>query len=434
MNRDPDLKSSDPAVDDIVGPGRTEKIVRPEPVQTGRRISGWAKGIAGGACAGVVVAIAAGVLLARHPGRTRRLATDKGAAPSAQVGQASPPAPSVFAATHGGVAAAGGSGGAYASANVSGALVASAGGVGGTAPPAQRYRQWLVRHRYKMLEGQVRAAQAARAASPLQDSPMLQGSGSGGARARAMPSAPVWPGLGGGAADMQGQDANRRFLEAQSQRRGRGMLAHTRHAAVSRHELFAGSVVPAVLLTGIDSDLPGEIVAQVRQNVDNSLNPDEVLIPQGARLIGVYSSEVAYGQRRVLVAWRRIIFPEGATLALSGMPGTDSLGRAGFRDLVDNHYLRVFGSAFLISVLGAGAQLAQPQNAGALNTPGAAQQAAANLANGMDSAGANLLNRNLTIAPTLRIRPGYLFDVLVTRTVVLPAYRAVVPRHRAGVP
>jgi type IV secretion system protein VirB10 len=141
------------------------------------------------------------------------------------------------------------------------------------------------------------------------------------------------------------------------------------------------------MLTGIDSELPGTITAQVRQTVCDSLNPAVVLIPQGTRIIGEYSSEVAYGQSRVLVAWNRLIFPNGAMMDLKGMSGTDGEGQAGFHDRVDNHYMRIFGSAVLMSLLGVGAQLSQPQNADVLNTPSASQQAASALAQQMDNVG-----------------------------------------------
>ncbi|EGQ63527.1 conjugation TrbI family protein, partial [Acidithiobacillus sp. GGI-221] len=187
-------------------------------------------------------------------------------------------------------------------------------------------------------------------------------------------------------------------------------------------ELFSGSVIPAVLITGINSQLPGEITAQVRQNVYNSLNPSEVVIPQGSKLIGVYDSGVQYGQSRVLVAWSRVIYPNGETVDLRGMSGTNGLGEAGFSQITDNHYMKIFGSAFLISLLGAGAQLAQPQQSSAFSAPGAGQTATGAISQEMDSVGGDMLQKNLSIAPTLKIRPGYLFNVLVSKTMVLPPY------------
>lgn len=423
MKRESHTESARGAPEEITGPGRTEPIVRPAPPAGGRRLRPQAKGLLLGGAVTLVAAIAGGIALARHAGsRGQRGAVDHARHPEVEVGRAPPPAPPLRV-PQGGEAVEAGSLTAPGASLGTEALGASA--AEGALPPAMQYREWLVKEHYKTLEGAVQAAQAARAASPAPQGVAVSGEVANGEPGGPLPLSPGRGATGAegpAGARAYGATSNRRFLAAERRRRTAGVLPHRLHAAVSRHELFAGSVVPAVLLTGIDSDLPGEIVAQVRQDVDNSLNPDEVLIPQGARLVGIYRSEVAYGQRRVLVAWRRILFPDGATLDLAGMPGADGLGRAGFHDQVDNHYLRVFGSAFLISLLGAGAQLAQPQNAGALNTPGAAQQAEANLANEMNSVGANLLNRNLAIQPTLSIRPGYLFNVLVTRTVVLPPY------------
>ena len=133
---------------------------------------------------------------------------------------------------------------------------------------------------------------------------------------------------------------------------------------------------------------------------------------------------MAYGQRRVLVAWNQVIFPNGSTIDLKGMEGTDGQGQAGFRDLVDNHYMRIFGSATLMSLLSAGAQLSQPQNSNMLTAPSAGQEAAAAMGQELNMVGQNLLNRNLNIQPTLIIRPGYAFNVLVSRTMILPPYPA----------
>ncbi len=431
----------DPEVEDIVGPGRSEKIVKAAPEQTGRRIRRQAKAILLGGAVTVAGAIVIGVLLSGRSGGKRSGGLAIGAAPPELVGQATPPVaplpPQPIAGTEGAVPGRLGRESRSAELSEGGEGMRSEGlpaRPSGTMTPDGKYREWLVHQRYHVLEGEALAAQAARDAPlshGMNDHPAGQPVTDGGVAS--MPPVPVGPVSENGAiapgsegSDAHGQDADRAFL-ADAARRGKGGVLRARvEGPVSRHELFAGSVIPAVLLTGIDSDLPGELVAQVRQSVYDSLASNAVLIPQGARLIGAYSSEIAYGQRRVLVAWQRIIFPDGATLAIPGMPGTDGLGRAGFHDQVDNHYRRIFGSALLISMLGATTQLSQPQNAGALNTPSEGQQAAANLANEMDSVGANLLNKNLGIQPTLTIRPGYLFNVLVTRTLVLPPYPASV--------
>ena len=175
-------------------------------------------------------------------------------------------------------------------------------------------------------------------------------------------------------------------------------------------------------MTGIQSDLPGSITAIVRQTVYDSRHPEVVLIPQGTRLVGLYTSQIAYGQERVLVAWNRLIFPNGSTLDLGGMEGTDGLGEAGLADQVNNHYTRIFGSAILMSLLGAGAELSQPQNSSALTAPSMSQQTAAAVANELNQVGTTLIGKNLAIQPTLTIRPGYAFNVFVDRTIILKPY------------
>ena len=110
--------------------------------------------------------------------------------------------------------------------------------------------------------------------------------------------------------------------------------------------LRACFVIPATLISGINSDLPGQIVAQVSQNVYDTPVGRYLLVPQGSRLIGSYDSKVAYGQGRVLVAWQRIVFPDGKALDMGAMPGSDGAGYAGLADKTNNHYLRIFGSAF----------------------------------------------------------------------------------------
>ncbi|BAP87327.1 conjugation TrbI family protein [Burkholderiales bacterium GJ-E10] len=305
--------------------------------------------------------------------------------------------------------------------------------------PEQKYRQWLDEQRYKNLEGAILAAQSARLAKTVPEGAVPQG-----AQRPDPPGAAVAPsgdlgttlqnalaGLqpphGAAGAEPQGQQGaqqqNKAFLAAQSKSDGDYLPASVQPPR-ARHELFAGSVIPAVLVTGINSDLPGSISAQVRETVYDSLDPDVVLIPQGTRLIGQYSSDVAYGQRRVLVAWNQVIFPNGSTIDLKGMEGTDGQGQAGFRDRVDNHYMRIFGSAILMSLLSAGAQLSQPQNANMFTAPSAGQEAAAALGQELNMVGQNLLNRNLNIQPTLVIRPGYAFNVLVSRTMILSPYPA----------
>jgi len=191
-------------------------------------------------------------------------------------------------------------------------------------------------------------------------------------------------------------------------------------------ELKTGAVIPGVMITGINSELPGSIIAQVSQNVFDTANGAYLLIPQGSKLFGVYDSRVVYGQSRVLVAWNRIIFPDGSAVTLEAMPGSDMAGYAGFNDDVDNHYVRIFGSAVLMSLISGGLAYTMDSMS---STAGPYGQNAPSLQNEMTSAlgsqlgqtATKLLEKNLNIKPTLGIRPGYQFNVIVTKDMVFEA-------------
>ena len=122
---------------------------------------------------------------------------------------------------------------------------------------------------------------------------------------------------------------------------------------------MTGSVIPAILVSGINSDLPGPIVAQVSENVYDSASGKSRLIPQGSRPIGSYRSSASYGQSRVQIQWQRLIFPNTASMDIPAMPGTDEAGYPGFTDEVKNHYLRTFGTAALMSLISAGQAVGQ---------------------------------------------------------------------------
>jgi type IV secretory pathway VirB10-like protein len=198
-------------------------------------------------------------------------------------------------------------------------------------------------------------------------------------------------------------------------------LPAERTAALSPYELKAGSLIHAVMISGINSDLPGNIIAQVRENIYDTRTGNYLLIPQGARLFGRYDNQVAYGQSRVLVAWDRIIFPDTSSINLASMGGSDSSGYAGFTDQVNNHYGRIFGSAILMSVLEAGAQLSQPQTSTANAVPTTSQVIGASIGNQLAQTGNQLVQKNLSIQPTLEIRPGYEFNVMVSKDIIFPA-------------
>jgi type IV secretion system protein VirB10 len=180
------------------------------------------------------------------------------------------------------------------------------------------------------------------------------------------------------------------------------------------YELRAGFVIPAILISGINSELPGQIMAQVSQDVYDTSRSKWKLIPQGARLVGAYSSDVAYGQARVLVAWQRLIFPDGKAMDIGAMPGADSAGYAGFNDRVNNHYWKTFSSAFLMSAVTAGIATSQPENSG-YGRPSLGSAMSEAVGQQLGQVTAQLIAKNLNIAPTIEIRPGYRFNVIVTK-------------------
>lgn len=325
----------------------------------------------------------------------------------------------------------------------------------GMQTPAEQHKLWLEKKRYERIEGRILAADLALTADLSKGNPaggMRFGGGGGegdaadplarlaGIRTAAMNG--IQPGqaqatpslsglLGGGAvnpANLQlggdptvaAQERNREFLKEAGES---GYLPEMVKKRIGGHELAAGSIIPAVMLTGINSDLPGVITAQVRQTVYDTFDESTRIVPQGSRLVGRYSSQVASGQERVLVAWDELIFPNGNRINLRGMSGVDGVGQAGFHDKVDNHFFRTWGSAFMVSLLGVGAQLSQPQNSSYTTAPTAAQQSAAAVADSLNQAGSKVLEKNLNISPTLRIRPGYVFNIIVNKSVLFPAYR-----------
>jgi len=183
--------------------------------------------------------------------------------------------------------------------------------------------------------------------------------------------------------------------------------------ASSAYILQAGSVIPAALITGIRSDLPGQVTAQVTENVYDSPTGRILLIPQGARLIGEYDSEVGAGQERVLLTWDRLILPGGASIALARQPGADASGMAGLSDRTDHHWGRLLRAAFVSTLLGVGAELGSDADDRFVRALREGTQDATG------EAGRKLVERELRIAPTLTIRPGFAIRVLVTRDLVL---------------
>ncbi|NSZ09681.1 IncP-type conjugal transfer protein TrbI [Agrobacterium tumefaciens] len=225
-------------------------------------------------------------------------------------------------------------------------------------------------------------------------------------------------GLGGQNSDPNGQRSKEEFFNADL--KDLGYLPNRVVQQQSLYELKRGSVIPATLITGINSDLPGRITAQVSQNVYDSATGYRLLIPQGTRLFGRYDSKVSFGQSRVLVVWSDIIFPNGSTLQIGGMAGTDTEGYGGFKDKANNHYLKTFGSAVLIALIGTGIDMAVPESSTLAIQDTASDAARRNFAETFGRVADRTIQRNMDVQPTLEIRPGYKFNVLVDQDIVFP--------------
>lgn len=216
-----------------------------------------------------------------------------------------------------------------------------------------------------------------------------------------------------------GQDRKLAFVNASVDRRTTAPDRLARPA--SPFIVQAGTVISAALITGIRSDLPGQITAQVTENVYDSPTGRARLIPQGARLIGVYDSQVAFGQSRVLLVWTRLIMPTGRSIVLERQQGADAGGYSGLEDEVDNHWGELFKAALLSTILGVGAELGSGADSGS-NTD-IIQALRLSAANSLNQTGQQVVRRNLNIQPTLTIRPGFPVRVIVNRDLVLEPYR-----------
>lgn len=211
------------------------------------------------------------------------------------------------------------------------------------------------------------------------------------------------------------QDRQLAFLNQQPDKR---TVSSDRVAApASKNVLQAGAVIAAALITGIRSDLPGQITAQVTENVYDSPTGHILLIPQGTRLIGQYDNGVGFGQRRVLLVWTRLIFPDGRSIVLEREPGADAEGYAGLEDGVNYHWGELFKAAALSTVLSIGAQAGSSGQESDIVR--ALRQGASD---SISQAGQQIVQRQLNIAPTLTIRPGFPVRVIVTHDLVLEPY------------
>lgn len=214
------------------------------------------------------------------------------------------------------------------------------------------------------------------------------------------------------------QDQKEAFLQSGSaETRNSGNL----QMPASPYQVMAGTVIAAALVTGIKSDLPGDVIGTVTEPVYDSATGKYLLIPQGSRILGRYNSQVSYGQSRVQVVWHRVILPDTSSLTLDNLIGTDPAGYAGLEDEVDWHWGRIVGGAVLTTLLGVGAELAAPENR---------QDGDRIIIAGRDSAqdsinqvGQEMTRRNMNIQPTLTIRAGMPVRIIVNRDLVLRPYQ-----------
>ncbi len=216
-----------------------------------------------------------------------------------------------------------------------------------------------------------------------------------------------------------GQDRKLAFINASVDRRTTSPDRLAKPA--SPFVVQAGTVIPAALINGIRSDVPGQITAQVTENIFDSPTGRFLLIPQGTRLIGIYDSQVAFGQSRVLLVWTRLIMPNGRSIVLERQSGADTSGFSGLEDEVDNHWGALFKAALLSTLLGVGSELGTTSGVGSNSDVITALRRGSS--DSLNQTGQKVVQRNLNIQPTLTVRPGFPVRVIVNRDLVLEAYK-----------
>ena len=220
-----------------------------------------------------------------------------------------------------------------------------------------------------------------------------------------------------GSSDLTSQDHKLAFLNGAVDRRTTS--PDRVQPAASKYILQAGAVIPAALITGLRSDLPGQVTAQVTEDVYDSPTGKILLIPQGARLVGKYDAQIAFGQTRALLVWNRLIMPNGRSIVLERQPGADTEGYAGLEDEIDNHWGMLFKAAILSTLLSVGSE------AGTSNSENNLAQAIRQGASqSFSQIGEQVVGRSLNIQPTITIRPGFPVRVMVTHDLILEPYRA----------
>lgn len=217
--------------------------------------------------------------------------------------------------------------------------------------------------------------------------------------------------------DLNKQKDKRNFFKNEEKRKiynsGRELYS------ISPYEVKAGTYIPGVLISGINSDLPGNIKGQVREDVYDTVTGNHLLIPKGTTLIGTYDSGITFGQNRALVVWQRLIFPNGKTILLDNMGGVDLSGYAGFKDRVDNHNLELFKAVILSSILGAGTAIVSDDDNKENDWRGEAGRGAGEQ---VIMIGNRLADKLLALQPTITIRPGYRFNIMTHSDLILTPY------------
>lgn len=185
---------------------------------------------------------------------------------------------------------------------------------------------------------------------------------------------------------------------------------------ISPYQVMAGTIIPASLITGLNSDLPGQVIAQVTEHVYDTPTGQYLLIPQGSKLIGRYDSVIAFGQSRALVVWSRIVMPDGTSITIDNLPAVDMSGYAGLEDRVDHHSWQLFKAAILSSVLSVSSEIGRDRDDDILNALRDGGQQTIN------QAGQQIVTKQLQVQPTLKIRPGWRLRVIVNKDIVLQPY------------
>ena len=251
----------------------------------------------------------------------------------------------------------------------------------------------------------------------LADIPAPQ-DGQGASSFMSMPPGMGTSGPGGNASDPNGWNRKEAFIK---QNLPEEYSQHIRATPRSPLELKSGTLLPCVLISGLNSDLPGNMVAQISENVWDTVSGRYLLIPRGSKVIGTYDNQVAYGQSRVLVIWSRLVFPDGSTLVLDNLGGADQSGYSGFKGAVNRHWGSIISSALLVSLLGAGVEIAAPTSNGDRDKEDPRSILAENAATAVAEAMSQIIQREVNRQPTIKIKPGYRFMIFVQRDILFPA-------------